>query len=170
MSDVHRTLVVDTSVLLNFIAVGRLDLLAALPGTTTVVTDHVRDEITDDHPDQIAIFDSAVYDSLFSPIRVDKPDELITFARLESSGLGTGERSAIATAFHRGFVVGLDDRRAIAILSRIFGNIRVLRTQDIVRELIHARVLTVTEADAMKHRWQEFHRFTLPFESFGDPP
>ena len=170
MSGPSRTLVIDTSVLINFIAVGRLDLMAALPGTTAVVTDHVRSEISDDHPDQIGIFDRAVSAAMIFPVRVDTPDELITFAGLESSGLGAGERSAIAAAIHRGFVVAIDARRAIAILNRIFGNIRVLRTQDIVRELIEAGVLTVTEADAVKRRWQECHRFTLPFESFADPP
>lgn len=170
MSGPSRTLVIDTSVLINFIAVNRLDLLASLPGTTPVVTDHVRNEITDDHPDQIAIFDRAVSAARISPVRVDTPDELITFAGLELSGLGAGERSAIAAAIHRGFVVGLDDRRAIAILTRIYGNIRVLRTQDIVHELIEAGVLTVSDADAMKRRWQECHRFTLPFDSFADPP
>jgi predicted nucleic acid-binding protein len=169
MSDPSRTLVIDTSVLINFIVVERLDLLTALPGTVCVVTDHVRGEITDDYPGQVALLLNAIEQGSIKLLRVDSPEELQTFADLEASGLGAGERSAFAAARHRGCVVAIDDRRAIRIASRSLGDFSIVRTEDIVRESITAGIVSVAEADAFKHRWEALHRFRLPFESFGDP-
>ena len=42
-----KLVVLDTSVLLNFLRVGRLDLLVGLPGYELLVTDHVRAEVTE---------------------------------------------------------------------------------------------------------------------------
>ena len=168
MSDPNTTIVIDTSVLINFIGVKRLDLLATLPGTACIVTDHVRDEISDDYPEQVVLFLDALKRGLIELLRVDSPEELQTFANLASSGLGAGERSAFAAAFHRKFTVAIDDRRAIRIASQTLGHIPIVRTEDIVRTLIAAGAVSVMEADALKLSWETHHRFTLPFKSFGD--
>ena len=49
----RRLVVLDTSVLLNFLRVGRLDLLVELPGHEFLVTDHVRGEVTDHASSQL---------------------------------------------------------------------------------------------------------------------
>lgn len=170
MSDRRRTLVIDTSVLINFLVIDRVDLLAALPGTSCVITDHVRGEVTDDHPEQVALLLDAVERGLIETIRVDDPDELRTFADLETSGLGSGERSAFAAARHRRYNVAIDDRRAIRIAAQELGEVVVLRTEDLVREMIAMRIVSTAEADAIKDRWETLHRFKLSFRSFGDAP
>lgn len=168
MSDPTRTIVFDTCVLINFIHVERLDLLAALPGTACVVTDHVRGEITDDYPEQVALFLDATERGLIELLRVDAPEELQMFADLECSGLGIGERSAFVAGFHRGFTVAIDDRRAIRIVSRALGTMPIVGTEGIMRRLIAAGSISVMEADALKLRWETDHKFTLSFKSFGD--
>lgn len=170
MSDPSRTLVIDTSVLINFIVVERLDLLAALPGTVCVVTDHVRGEVTDDYPEQVDLLFDALERGFLAILRVDSVEELQTFAALESTGLGAGERSAFAAALHRLYMVAIDDRRAIKIASQTLECISIIRTETIVRELIAGGIVSVAEADSIKDRWESRNRFKLPFASFGDPP
>lgn len=168
MSAVERTLVVDTSVLLNFIVVDRVDLLAAVPTTRCVVTDHVRGEIAADRPEQVEAYETAIERGFIVPIRIDRPAEVEAFVRLSAAGLGLGESSAVAAAIHRGFAVAIDDRRAIRIAVRTFGELIFVGSADIVREAIDRGALTVPAADAIKERWEKFYRFTLPFDSFGD--
>ena len=86
--------------------------------------------------------------------------------------LGAGECSAIAVALSRGYAIAIDDSRAIKIALReaeLAGKkLIVLRTQDIVVALIRASALTVEEADEVKAKWEQRHRFRLKFHSFKD--
>jgi predicted nucleic acid-binding protein len=169
MSADERTLVIDTSVLLNFIVIDRLDLFADLHATTCLVTEHVRREITADRPDQIERLVKAIDREMLSEIRVDRLEEVDSFARLTAAGLGVGESSAFAVARHRGYVVGIDDRRAIRLAAKSLGDIAILGSAGIIREAIARNALAVAEADAIKDRWETRHRFKLPFRSFADP-
>jgi hypothetical protein len=47
---------------------------------------------------------------------------------------------------------------------------RILTTEKLVVLLIRHNALTVVEADAMKHEWEQSHRFRLMFESFEVAP
>jgi len=164
--------VADTSVIINFLRIDRMDLIGAHP-RPFIVTDHVADEITDSYPEQRARFHAALGAGHITQHRVDDPAEVGIFLRLSAKGrLGSGERSAIAVALHRGFALAIDDSRAIrrAIWEAgIAGNpLTVIRTQDVIVHLIKAKLLEIDVADAIKEDWSRNHRFTIRIGLFSE--
>ncbi len=65
-----QEVVIDTSVLINFLVIHRLDLLVGHPGFRFVVTDHVREEITEHYPEQMAQLEDAIDTGKITEIRV----------------------------------------------------------------------------------------------------
>lgn len=168
-TETRQEVVVDTSVLLNFLKIERLELLTEHPDYRCLITEHVRREITDEFPEQIGLLDAAVDSGGLEEIRVDKPAELEAFAKLHATGrIGEGECSAIAVAANRQLPLAIDDRRAIREARRHRRSIALMNTESIMLSLIRTDVLGVEEADAIKREWEDNHRFRLPFDSFGD--
>ena len=159
--------VLDTSVLINFLALGRLDLLAEHPEFRFLVTDHVRDEI--EEPMRRRLLNHALREGLFDEAAANATEEMAVFRTLiRTHRLGMGECAALAVAIIRGASIAIDDRVARAKARQLFSFERFLGTEDIVDSSIRAGVLSVKEADAMKGSWQSDYRFKLPFRSFGD--
>jgi predicted nucleic acid-binding protein len=162
----------DTSVLINFLRIDRMDLIGAHPASF-IVTDHVAVEIVDTYPEQQARYAAALSAAQISEQRIDDPAELELFLRLAAHGrLGAGERSAIAVALNRKCALAIDDSRAIqralqeaALRENVLS---ILRTQDIVVELIRKGVVSVEAADAIHVGWATNHRFKLNIASFQD--
>lgn len=162
----------DTSVLINFLKIDRMDLIDRYPGRL-LATDHVESELAEDYPEQRARYGAAVAAKLLDTCAVTDPAEVLLFLRLGPGvRLGAGECSAIAVALTRGYAIAIDDKRAIAAALReanvLGANLTVLRTQDIMVTLIKASVLTVEKADQLKGEWELHHRFRLRVQSFKD--
>lgn len=138
-----------------------------------ISTDHVGAEIADAYPDQQARYQAALDRGHITQHVVDEPAELELFLRLAEKGrLGAGERSAIALALNRKCALAIDDTRAIRRTveeAGICGNpITIVRTQDVIVDLIKRGSLSVDAANAIKEDWNLNHRFTLKFDSFAD--
>lgn len=164
--------VADTSVLINFLKIDRMDLVGRYPGRL-LATDHVESELADDYPDQKARYEAAVTAGMLDTCSVTDPAEVGLFLRLGPGvRLGAGECSAIAVALSRSYAIAIDDNRAIKIALReaelVGTKLLVLRTQDIMIALIRASALTLQEADHVKAEWEERHRFRLKAKSFQD--
>lgn len=155
----------DTSVLVNFLRIDRYDLLANHPGYRFVITDHVRGEVSD--PVQKKRLEAAVADGTLQETSVQSLDEVTLFAQL-TARLGQGESAAIAAAAKRSFLVALDDRAAKKVAATHCPAGNVLDTVDLIVSLIHAGLLTVAEADTIKATWETQHRFRLKFVSFSE--
>ena len=82
--------VTDTSVLVNFLALDRVNLLASLPARRFLITDHVRDEVTAHYPEQLDRLTRAIASRLLEEISVTDPVEVQLFAELTRTGLGAG--------------------------------------------------------------------------------
>lgn len=161
-------IVSDTSVLINFLRIDRIDLLADL-SHDFIVTDHVADEITDHYADQRTRFEAARAAGIFQQAAVTDPAEVELFGRLAASGrLGAGECSAIALAVHQGHVLAIDDRRASNQAHRISQDLQILTTQSLMVSMIQENLLDVAQADAIKDEWANHHRFRLTIHSFAD--
>jgi len=65
-----KILITDTSVLINFLNIKRLDLLIAFPGKF-LITEHVVEEITIDFPKQQALLNSATENNHLEVVKVD---------------------------------------------------------------------------------------------------
>jgi hypothetical protein len=159
-------IVADTSVLLNFLKIGREQLLTQLP-EPVAVTNHVREELT--VPEQRERLVTLTASKQIQEIVLDSIPELQMFGRFMASGrLGPGECSALTHGILHKSTVALDDTRAIKEARKIDASVKILQTQDIVVRLIKTGQLTIQEADAIKQKWAKMHRFALGFSSFQD--
>jgi predicted nucleic acid-binding protein len=160
--------VLETSVLVNFLKIDRAVLLARHPSYEFIITDHVRAEITQHYPDQLARLETALQSGSLQEIRVTDPAELNAFAQLTSTGLGIGECSAISVAANRQIPLAIDDKVAVKRARRFRASIAIENTESLMVSLIRAGVLDLSAADAIKQDWERNHRFRLPFSSFSD--
>jgi len=162
--------VADTSVLLNFLKIRRMDLIGSHP-RRFLATDHVENEISDEV--HRAAFLSAVAAGHLDTCTVNDPREVEFFLRLRPGvRLGAGECSALAVAVSRRHAIAIDDNRAISRAFRDAGlgtaRIEIVRTPDVIVTLIRAGVLTLNEADGIKDEWARDHRFRINAASFAD--
>lgn len=164
----RRLVVLDTSVLLNFLRVGRLDLLVGLPRCEFLLTDHVRGEVTDAaHSQELR---TAIDGRRLREERVDAPDEVAAFGMLQQTRvLGVGECAALAVAVCRSLPIAIDDRAARKKATTLFGFERFLGTAELVVAAIRSGLLSVATADELKRRWEHELRFRLAFSSFAEP-
>jgi len=170
LSQLH--VIVDASVLINFLRIDRMDLIGAHPGSF-IVTDKVADEIS--YPDQKSRYKAALSSGYLVQQKIDDPLEVEQFLRLNlkyGQHLGAGELSAIAVALNRNCLLAIDDNRAVKDALRKIGFSnrpdRIIRTQDIVVELIKRGYLTLEEAESIKVDWETNHRFALKISSFRE--
>jgi predicted nucleic acid-binding protein len=168
-SDPRHKAVIDTSVLINFLVIDRADLLVYHPDFNFVVTDHVRDEVTSYYSEQFSRLQSLFDQNAFEQLRVDSPDELETFGRLiANKRLGTGESAAIAAAIHHGWVLAIDDARAIREFLALIPEANVETTQSLMIRLIRKDVLSIQQADQLKSEWETRYRFRLRCRTFAE--
>lgn len=163
-------LILDASVLINFLRVDRVDLLHRHT-REIYVTEHVAAEVTAHYPEQIARLKAAeTAQKVRQIVATDLAEvSLIADIRAVTRGrLGLGECSAIALAVARGWMLAIDDAAAIKHVRTQYPSLPLVTTRDIMVELIRAGRLTIARADAIKEEWQRDHRFKLPFASFAD--
>lgn len=161
--------IIDSSTLINFLAVDRGDLLERSPRYRFLITEHVHGEITDAYPEQLTRLQALLARGTIEEQPVTAINELEVFARLAATNrLGPGECASIATASERGLVLAIDDRRATREALSLNPGLRILDTQALMVELIHDGVIDVPAADQIKLAWETHYRFRLPFRSFGD--
>jgi len=164
-----QDVVLDTSVLINFAKVGRLDLLDAHPSYAFVVTDHVRGEVSEHYAEQFEAVDAAIKEDILRELAVDRPEELSDFGKLTAPrNLGIGECSAISVAKNRCLPLAIDDNQARKKARRFHSSLVLLSTETLVISMIRESVLTIEEADRIKLDWETKHRFKLTFGSFRE--
>ena len=159
-------IVLDTSILLNFVKIGRVELLGQL-GTSVVLLDQVFDEVR--RPEQRKVVKDAVAAGTIDLQSVRNPVEVALFTELRAGGrLGAGECAVLAVALTRDWVAGLQDRRARTEGQRRRENLVIRQTEDLVLTLIKASYLTIEEADGFLAEWAAKHRFRSKVTSFRD--
>jgi len=159
--------VMETSVLVNFLAIDRLDLLAAHPYYHFTITNHVRGEITAHYPEQLGRFEPALAASWITVTTVDSLNA--TFVSLASDGrLGVGECATIAYAIDKTVPVAIDDKQARKAARRLCPTIVLENTESLMVGLVKGAILNVASADGIKEDWEKYYRFKLPFGSFAD--
>lgn len=151
---------VDTSVLLNFLKAGRLDILHACTARLVIPTE-VRGEVR--RPDQVA----ALADGRISEEPITSTAEVALFAQLAARGaLGIGERAVIAIAATRGWDAALQDKPAREEAQRRNKAMELHNTESFVREAIGHGAITYDEADALLVEWRTQHRFRSLLTTF----
>lgn len=161
-------IVLDTSVLINFLRIKRIDLLANLSHSFHV-TDHVFEEITDHYPDQQKAFNAAQNQGVFKVVSVRKAREIDLFQSLVvTSVLGNGECSAIAYAINGGLCLAIDDRVAIRYAQQSQPDLYIITIIQLMAMMINSNLLSVNEADQIKKERELKHRFHIKIGSFKE--
>ena len=160
-----RTVVVDANIIINFIHVGRLPLLAAIPGYDCVVPEDVGAEITEPaHREQLQ---RAVAYGHLRIETITEPDDLVQYAELRRT-LGRGESACLVLAGRHGWLVASDEKGRFQREASIrLGPHRTVNTAGFLVAAIRAGIISIEEADRAKSILEQ-HRFRLPFSSFGD--
>lgn len=95
-----KILITDTSALINFLNIDRIDLLTLYPASF-LITEHVVDEVTIDFPEQKARLNAGIENHTLTVVSVNSEAELSLYNALIKDGrLGAGECSAIAYAIN----------------------------------------------------------------------
>lgn len=158
----------DTSVLINFLRINRIDLLEKCTHSF-FITDHVHDEISTGYPAQRAGLEMGLNQNAFQKINVESSEEFATFIDLNSSRqLGAGECASMAIAFHRGYYLAIDDNQAIKRATGLLSTSHILRTQDLILLMIQEQLLEIEEADSLIEILATQHRFKLKIRSFRE--
>lgn len=163
--DVRKLAALDTSVLINFLRLGRINLLTDHPECKFVVTDHVISEVTE--AAQQAALAHSLSSGQFNLLSISEHSELKRFAELNNF-LGKGESAAIAVAEGHDFLIAMDEGgKARRTVQEGPCKDRLITTPGIFLDLIRRQLLTVTEADELKAQLETM-RFKMAFNSFAD--
>jgi predicted nucleic acid-binding protein len=155
----------DTSVLINFIHIDRLDLLGPPLGLRVVIPAEVDTEVND--PPQRRILQPALRSKALQIVNVTGIDEVTRFAGLRAA-LGPGEAACLAIAATRGWMVACDERRVfLREATAMLGSGRIATTPGLLLRAIRRDVLTVAEADNYKAHLEKY-RFRVKFTSFQE--
>ncbi len=158
----------DTSVLINFLKIDRLDLLGNCY-RRILITDHVRAEITDNFPDQLYRFQIGLEQHVLEETAVTETAELEIFSTLLLKGkLGVGECSAISVAIHNNYALAIDDNLAIKSTRSIASRLPILRTQELMVKMIQEGILSILEANTILQDWAINHRFKLKIKTIEE--
>ena len=163
----HPTpIVLDASILLNFVKVGRIDLLGEL-GSRVVLLDQVHAEVI--RPAQSQVVTEAIAAGIMDLESVTDITEVTLFADLRAGGqLGAGECAVLAVALNRNWVAGLQDKRARAEGKRCSSALRLCGTEDLMVTLLRSGAVTLAAADQLLVEWATQHRFRLKIASFSE--
>lgn len=166
MEESSSIVIADTSVLINFLAVDRMDLIKR-HSCRFLITEHVGHEITVHYEEQLNRLRNALEQGVLEEIIVSSHEEIALFAQLTKlERFGYGECACLAVALHRNYTLAIDDKKAIKQARLLRPNLRIVTTQDLVVSMIISKFLTVEEADSLKDKWASSHKFKLKIHSF----
>lgn len=156
----------DTSVLLNFLKIKRIDLLQAC-GLRLHITDHVEKEIRECFPAQKELLYFGFEQKILQRIYTTTLEELGTFVQMQKERkLGAGECAAIAIAYHRQYYLVIDDKQAIKRVSSLIAARFILRTEDLLLKMVYDKILAIDEVLLLSEVWAKDHRFKLDLKKF----
>jgi predicted nucleic acid-binding protein len=158
--------VLDASVLINFIHADCLDILGRLSNWTFVLPEQVEQEVT--RPEQARVLKTAIVRGFIRRQVVSSPRALACYAELLGTGIGKGEASCLAIAIEQGWIVASDERgRFFKVACERVGSGRLVNTPGLLLWAIRSGVISIAEADRIKVTL-EARRFRMTFASFRD--
>ncbi len=140
----QRSTIADASVLLNYIGLGRLDLLTSLPQRHILITAEVNTEIKRDRAALEAALDSGAIELVQHLLG----DDAALFARL-TQRLSVADASCIVAARALDADLAVDDRRCRMSAAELMPDERLLGTEALLAEAIRAGGLTLEAADML---------------------
>jgi len=166
VADDQTTIVLDTSILLNFVKVERVGLLGLL-GAPVLLLDQVLDEVV--QPTQRDVIEEAIAEGTLDLQSVTDLKEVTLFSELRAGGrLGAGECAVLAVALNRHLIAGLQDRKARAEAERRDKSLRLYQTEDVFLRLLSFSHVTLAKADHLLVELETKHRFKSRINTFSE--
>ena len=161
-----RILVVaDTSFLVNFLTLDRMDILRSLRIYAFHVPNHVVAEV--EYAEQLGRLEAAIAEGTVTELEIVHPAEIALYDELRRF-LGDGEAACLAVAATRRWVMATDEKCRLRreIFERL-GEEYLLNTPGAIVAALRVGILTVPEAEAIREELAR-HRFVMtdvpPFE------
>lgn len=139
-----RTTVTDASVLLNYLGLGRLDLLTRLPRRTVLTPEVDREAKRNRAPLDAALAAGEI--TIESPPLA--PDDAALFARL-AQRLSLADASCVVAAKVLGADLATDDRATRRAAEDVLPHDTLVGTEMLLAEAVRAGLLTLTDGDAL---------------------
>ena len=163
-ADGRLLVVADSSFLINFLAVDRMDILSRLLQFRFHVVNHVRAEIR--YESQRVRLRAATESGGVTEIEITEPGEILLYDEFRHF-LGDGESASLAVAVSRRWVIAADEKGRFR--RELFGRLGEDYLLDTLGALVTALregVITVVDADALREQLR-VHRFEMdptPFD------
>jgi predicted nucleic acid-binding protein len=164
-ADGRLLVVADSSFLINFLVLDRMDILGALAQFRLHVPNHVRVEIRYD--DQRARLQAAVEGGIVTEMEITEPSEILMYAEFRQF-LGDGESASLAVAVSRRWVIAADEKGRFR--RELFGRLGenyLLDTAGALVTAIKAGVITVEQAEALRRQLRS-NRFEMDPRPFNE--
>jgi len=164
-NDGRILVVADTSFLLNFLVIDRMDVLAGLQALAFRVPNHVVLEV--EYADEKERLHAALAAGTLSEIEITDLSEVGLYVHLRAF-LGDGESACLAVAATRRWAIATDEKGRLRreIFERL-GEDYLLDTPGALIAALRAGVLTVPQAETIRQELAR-HRFIMrdlpPFE------
>jgi predicted nucleic acid-binding protein len=140
--------IVDTSCLINFLIVDRMDLFGALSGYAFVVPNHVVAEVTD--ATERTRLAAAMTAGVVTEIEITDLAEIELYVALRRI-LGDGESACLAVAATRGWVMAADEKgRLRREAYERLGEAALVNTPGILVSAIQEGILTAEGAETLR--------------------
>ena len=165
--DGRLLVVTDANILINFLKIGRLDLLRQLRTYAFQIPEEVYREVS--YPTQRAELDRALREGWIGKVEITAMDEMSAYARYRRQ-MDDGEAACLAVAVSRRWVLACDEQKKRPIhreLQSKLGAGYLLNTLGILVRGIREGFLSIEEADQIKDDLA-CNRFVMKIESFRD--
>jgi predicted nucleic acid-binding protein len=157
--------VADSSFLINFLVLDRVDVLGGLPQFRFHVLNHVCAEIR--YEDQRGRLQAATEGGIVTEIEITDPGEILLYDELRRF-LGDGESASLAVAVSRHWVIAADEKgRFRRELFARLGEDCLLDTAGALVTAISAGVISVAQAEVLRSRLRE-NRFEMDPRPFDE--
>ena len=157
--------ITDANILINFIKLGRVDILQQLRMYAFYLSEEVYEEIT--YPAQRLVLDHAVKNGWLRETVITDQNELRSYAQYRRQ-MGDGEAACLAIAICRKWIMACDEQKKKLISRTVqhhLGTGYLLNTPGILIKAIREGILSISQADAIKNTLAQ-NRFVMPFASF----
>ena len=143
-----RDVATDTSLLVNFLRIDRMDILGVLPGFRFCVLNHVIGEVTQEP--HAARLQAALAEGHVVEFELTDLGAIADYDELRQN-LGDGESATIAAGAHEQWVIGMDEksRAKREAIARV-GEHNLLNTPGVLVHAVHVEVLTLAEAEQIR--------------------
>lgn len=158
-------MVADTSFLVNFLMLDRMDILRGLQAYAFHVSNHVVAEV--EYEDQHERLAAAIHEGILTELEIIEMPEIVLYSELRQF-LGDGESACLAIAASRRWMIATDEKRRLRreVLQRL-GQEYLLTTPTAIVGAIQAGLLTISEANGIRDELGK-RRFIMDAPAFED--